>query len=215
MDAIIQFLPEFGPAFVRTLSLLIISGLGALVIGIIIAAMRISPVASLRMFATAYTELFRNIPLTLVLFFCAFVLPYLQVDLDYYPLALIGLTAYTSPFVAEAIRSGINGVPVGQAEAARSIGLGFGQVLTLVVMPQAVRMVIPPLINVFIALTKNTSVAGAFFVVEVFNVARKASNARGDEVVPILLFAALLYLVITVPLGLIAGRIEKKVAVLR
>ncbi|WP_157155875.1 MULTISPECIES: amino acid ABC transporter permease [unclassified Diaminobutyricimonas] len=215
MDAVIEYLPEFGQAFLVTLSLLVYSGLGALVIGVIIAALRISPVASLRVFATAYTELFRNIPLTLILFFCAFVLPYLEVDLAYYNLALIGLTAYTSPFVAEAIRSGVNGVPVGQAEAARSIGLGFGQVLSLIVMPQAIRMVIPPLINVFIALTKNTSVAGAFFVVEIFNVARTASNDRGDEVVPILLAAALLYLVITVPLGLIAGRIEKKVAVLR
>jgi glutamate transport system permease protein len=177
--------------------------------------MRISPVASLRVFATVYTELFRNIPLTLILFFCAFVLPYLDVNPGYETLALIGLTAYTSPFVAEAIRSGVNGVPVGQAEAARSIGLGFGQVLGLVVLPQAIRMVIPPLINVFIALTKNTSVAGAFFVVEVFHVARIAANDRSDEVIPILLAAAALYLLITIPLGLIAGRVEKKVAVLR
>ncbi|TQL48343.1 amino acid ABC transporter membrane protein 1 (PAAT family) [Homoserinimonas aerilata] len=215
MDAIVQFLPEFGEAFLVTLSLLAFAGLGALVIGAVIAAMRISPVASFRAFATAYTELFRNIPLTLTLFFCASVLPYLQFNPGYYPLALIGLTAYTSPFVAEALRSGINGVAVGQAEAARSIGLPFGQVLTLVVMPQAFRMVIPPLINVFIALTKNTSVAGAFFVVEIFAVARTAANERGDAVIPILLAAAVLYLVITIPLGFTAGRIEKKLAVLR
>lgn len=215
MDAIIQFLPEFGRAFLVTLSLLVFAGLGALVLGVLIAAMRISPVASLRGFATAYTELLRNIPLTLILFFCAFVLPYLQVNPGYYPLALMGLMAYTSPFVAEALRSGINGVPVGQAEAARSIGLTFGQVLTLVVMPQAIRMVIPPLINVFIALTKNTSVAGGFFVVELFAVARTGANERGDAVVPILLAAAVFYLVITIPLGLLAGRLEKKVAVLR
>src|SRR5690606_30862139 len=129
-------------------------------------AMRISPVASLRIFATAFTELFRNIPLTLILFFCANVLPYLEFMPGYFTLAVIGLTFYTAPFVAEAIRSGINGVPVGQAEAARSVGLDFGQTLSYVVMPQAIRMVIPPLINVFIALTKNTSVAGGFFVVE-------------------------------------------------
>lgn len=215
MDAVIEFLPEFGQAFLTTLSLLVISGLGALVLGVVIAAMRISPVASLRGFATAYTELFRNIPLTLILFGCANVLPYLDFNPGFYNLAVIGLTMYTSPFVAEAIRSGVNGVPVGQAEAARSVGMTFGQVLGEVVMPQAIRMVIPPLINVFIALTKNTSVAGAFFVVEVFAVARIASNARGDEVLAILLAAAFLYLVITVPLGLIAGRIEKKVAVLR
>lgn len=215
MDAVIQFLPQFGQAFLMTLSLLVFAGLGALLIGTLIAAMRISPVASLRGFATVYTELLRNIPLTLILFFCATVLPYLQYNPGYYPLALIGLTAYTSPFVAEAIRSGVNGVPVGQAEAARSIGLSFGQVLSLVVMPQAIRMVVPPLINVFIALTKNTSVAGGFFVVELFAVARTAANARGDAVIAILLAVAVLYLVVTVPLGQIAGRIEKKVAVLR
>ncbi|WP_166871232.1 MULTISPECIES: amino acid ABC transporter permease [unclassified Salinibacterium] len=215
MDAIIQFLPDFAWAFLTTLSLLIYAGIGATVLGVLIAAMRISPVASFRTFATAYTELLRNIPLTLILFFCAFVLPYLQVDLSYYTLALIGLTAYTSPFIAEAIRSGINGVPVGQAEAARSIGLPFAQVLSLVVLPQAIRMVIPPLINVFIALTKNTSVAGAFFVVELFSVARTASNERGDEVIAILAATAALYLVITIPLGILAGRVEKKVAVLR
>lgn len=215
MDAIIQFLPQFGEAFLVTLSLLLFAGLGALVIGFVIAAMRISPIASLRGFATAYTEILRNTPLTLVLFFCATVLPYLDFFPGYYPLALIGLTAYTSPFVAEALRSGINGVAVGQAEAARSIGLPFGQVVTLVVLPQAFRMVIPPLINVFIALTKNTSVAGAFFVVEIFAIARTAANERGDSVIAVLLAAAALYLLITIPLGLIAGRVEKKLAVLR
>ncbi|MCW4386791.1 amino acid ABC transporter permease [Salinibacterium sp. SYSU T00001] len=215
MDAIIQFLPQFGEAFLVTLSLLVFSGLGALVIGLIIAAMRISPVASLRAFATAYTEILRNTPLTLVLFFCATILPYLDFYPGYYPLALIGLMAYTSPFVAEALRSGINGVAVGQAEAARSIGLPFGQVVTLVVLPQAIRMVIPPLINVFIALTKNTSVAGAFFVVEIFAVARTAANERGDSVIALLLAAAALYLLITIPLGIAAGRVEKKLAVIR
>lgn len=215
MDAIIQFLPQFGEAFLVTLSLLLFAGLGALVIGFVIAAMRISPIASLRWFATAYTEILRNTPLTLVLFFCATVLPYLDFFPGYYTLALIGLMAYTSPFVAEALRSGINGVAVGQAEAARSIGLPFGQVVTLVVLPQAFRMVIPPLINVFIALTKNTSVAGAFFVVEIFAVARTAANERGDAVIAILLAAAALYLLITIPLGLMAGRVEKKLAVLR
>jgi glutamate transport system permease protein len=215
VDAIIQFLPQFGEAFLVTLSLLLFAGLGALVIGFVIAAMRISPIASLRWFATAYTEILRNTPLTLVLFFCATVLPYLDFFPGYYTLALIGLMAYTSPFVAEALRSGINGVAVGQAEAARSIGLPFGQVVTLVVLPQAFRMVIPPLINVFIALTKNTSVAGAFFVVEIFAVARTAANERGDAVIAILLAAAALYLLITIPLGLMAGRVEKKLAVLR
>ena len=101
--------------------------------------------------------------------------------------AIIGLTVYTSPFVAEALRSGINGVPVGQAEAARSVGLGFGQTVGLIVLPQAFRMTIPPLINVFIALTKNTSVAGGFFVIELFASTRELANANGNAVIAILL----------------------------
>jgi glutamate transport system permease protein len=157
----------------------------------------------------------RNIPLLLVLFFCAVVLPYLQVPLDYFPLAVIGLIAYTSPFVAEAVRSGVNAVPVGQAEAARSIGLDFGQTLALVVLPQAVRMVIPPLINVFIALVKNTSVAGAFFVFELFKAANTSVRDHGNAVVSLLLAVAFLYLVMTVALGMAAARIERRAVVLR
>jgi len=215
MDAIIEYLPTFLNGFGQTLLLLVVAGAGAFVLGTVVAAMRISPVPPLRAFAAIYTELLRNTPLTLVLFFCAFVLPYLEVELPYRTLALIGLTAYTAPFVAEAIRSGVNGVAVGQAEAARSIGLGFGQTLGLIVLPQAVRMVIPPLINVFIALTKNTSVAGAFFVGELLAASRQVINFRGDEVIAILLAAAAFYLVITIPLGVIASIIEKKVAVKR
>ncbi|MBX3093567.1 MAG: amino acid ABC transporter permease [Cryobacterium sp.] len=215
MDALIDVTPLYLQGFSQTLILLAVSGVGAFVIGVIVAAMRISPVPALRVFATVYTEIFRNIPLLLVLFFCAFVLPILGSDLDFFSLALVGLTLYTSPFVAEAVRSGINGVPVGQAEAARSIGLGFGQTIGLVVLPQAGRMVVPPLINVFIALTKNTSVAGAFFVDELFKAANTATRDHGNQVLLMLLYAAALYLVITVPLGLIAGVIEKKVRVLR
>ncbi len=215
MDAVIEYLPLFLEGFRNTLGLLVLSGLGAMAIGLVIAAMRISPVGSLRSFATVYTELVRNAPLTLVLFFCAILLPYLQFQPGYFTLAVIGLMVYTSPFVAEALRSGVNGVAVGQAEAARSIGLTFGQTLSFIVMPQAIRMVVPPLINVFIALTKNTSVAGAFFVFELFGAAREITNDRGDAVIPILLAVAFFYLVITIPLGLIAGRIERKVAVLR
>jgi glutamate transport system permease protein len=215
VDAVIENLPLFLEGFRNTLALLVLAGVGALVLGTVIAVLRISPIASFRGFATVYTEIVRNTPLTLVLFFCAFLLPYLQFSPGYFPLAVIGLTVYTSPFVAEALRSGVNGVHVGQAEAARSIGLTFGQTLSFVVMPQAVRMVIPPLINVLIALTKNTSVAGAFFVFELFGAARKVTNIRGDEVLAILLAVAAFYLLITISLGLIAGKVEKKVAVLR
>jgi glutamate transport system permease protein len=215
MDAVIDNLPTFLGGFGKTLGLLGLSGVLALVLGTIVAAMRISPVASLRGFAAFYTEIVRNTPLTLVLFFCGVLLPALGVPANYFALAVLGLTVYTSPFFAEAIRSGINGVPIGQAEAARSLGLGFGQTLRLIVLPQALRMVVPPIINVFIALTKNTSVAGGFFVIEIFAAAGVVINKRGDEVIAILLAVAVFYLIVTIPLGQIAARVEKRVAILR
>ena len=215
MDVVIDNLPRYLDGFSLTLILLGASGLIALILGTLVAAMRISPIPSLRWFATAYTELARNTPLTLVLFFCAFILPYLGVRLDYMVLAIIGLSYYTSPFVAEALRSGVNGVPVGQAEAARSLGFGFSQSVSLIILPQAFRMTVPPLINVFIALTKNTSVAGGFFVAELFTIGKELANARGDAVIAVLLGVATFYLIITVPLGLLAVQLEKKWVVAR
>ncbi|WES65787.1 amino acid ABC transporter permease [Microbacter sp. GSS18] len=210
-----SLMPQFWEGFRVTLLLLVVSGVLALILGTLIAAMRISPVPVLRTFAAVWTEVARNTPLTLVFFFTMFVMPMLGVRMPFILLAFIALTYYTSPFVAEALRSGINGVPVGQAEAARSVGLGFGQTVSLVVLPQAFRMTVPPLINVFIALTKNTSVAGGFFVVELFAETRQLANDNGNIVIPILLVAAALYLVITVPLGFAAGQLEKRWVVAR
>ncbi len=221
MTAVLDNLDILVSGFLLTLALLAIAGVGALVLGSIVAGLRVSPIAPLRAIAVGYTEIFRNTPLTLVLLGSAFVLPFLGVRFPglspqqfYFVLAAIGLTLYTAPFIAEAIRSGINSIPVGQAEAARSIGLDFGQTLTLVILPQAVRVVVPPIINVLIALTKNTSVAGGFFVVEMFASGRLLIE-RTAQAVPVLLAVAVLYLVVTVTLGLIASFVEKKVAVLR
>ena len=215
MEQLWSLMPMFFEGFRVTLLLLVVAGVFSLILGTVIAAMRISPVAALRVFAAFWTEIARNTPLTLVFIFTAFVLPMLGVRLPYIVLAFIALTYYTSPFVAEALRSGINGVPVGQAEAARSVGLGFGQTVSLVVLPQAFRMTIPPLINVFIALTKNTSVAGGFFVVELFATTRQLANDNGNIVIQILITAAALYLVITVPLGFLAGQLERRWVVKR
>jgi len=221
MSAVFDNLDVLLSGFLLTLALLGIAGVGSLALGGFVAGLRVSPIAPLRAVAVAYTEIFRNTPLTLVLLGSAFVLPFLGVRFPgltpqqfYFVLAAIGLTLYTAPFIAEAIRSGINSIPVGQAEAARSIGLGFGQTLTLIVLPQAVRVVIPPIINVLIALTKNTSVAGGFFVVEMFASGRLLIE-RTAATIPVLLSVATLYLVVTVTLGLVAGVVEKKVAVLR
>jgi glutamate transport system permease protein len=216
VDLFADNLPAYLNGFLVTLRLTALSGLIALVWGTVLAAMRVSPVATLRGLAVTYVELLRNTPLTLVFFFLVFVAPQFGVvpPLGFWT-AVIALSAYTSAFVAEAVRSGINAVPIGQAEAARAIGLTFGQTLNLVVLPQAVRSVVPPIINVLIALTKNTSVAAGFAVVELLASGRRIALANPSEAMLALAGVGIFYLIITIPAGLLAGVLERKVAFAR
>ncbi|WP_084075749.1 amino acid ABC transporter permease [Demequina sp. NBRC 110052] len=213
------FVNEFGAiwgGFLATLSLTAASAVLSLVWGTVLATMRVSPVGPLRTFGTAYVEIIRNTPLTLMFFFFAFVAPSLGLTVGLgFQWSLAALTLYTSAFVCEALRSGVNSVGVGQAEAARSIGLTFGQTLTQVVLPQAWRTSVPPLISVLIALTKNTSVGAGFAYAELVTVQRTLMTSNPSDGLFIFFGIALLYLVITIPLGFAAGRIEKKVAFAR
>ncbi len=216
MEIILDNLPAYLAGFRTTLLLTLVSGLIALGVGLVLAGMRVSPLAPLRGIAAVYVELLRNTPLTLVFFFMAFVAPQFGViaPLGYWT-AVICLSAYTAAFVSEAVRSGINSVGMGQSEAARAIGLTFGQSLSLVILPQAIRSVIPPLINVFIALAKNTSVAAGFAVVELTGGGRRIALANPADTISALIGVAIFYLLITIPAGLIAGGIERKVAFAR
>ncbi len=215
MQAILDNLDLYWEGFRTTLSLLFISGAIALILGTTLGAFRVSPIPPLRWLGTAYVNIVRNTPLTLAFFGVFFVLPQFDIILPFFRSAILALSVYTAAFVCEAVRSGINTVGVGQAEAARSIGLTFTQSLRLVILPQALRTVIPPLINIFIALTKNTSVAGGFFVFELFNVGRRLTNAYPADVIAVLIGVAVAYLLITIPSGILAGRIERKVAFVR
>ncbi|WP_084040354.1 amino acid ABC transporter permease [Demequina sp. NBRC 110053] len=214
------FIAEFGfiwGAFLATLSLTALSGALALLGGIVLAAFRVSPIGPLRTFATVYVEIVRNTPLTLMFFFWVFVAPafgFVFPQLGFWP-AIVSLSIYTSAFVCEAMRSGINSVGIGQAEAARSIGFTFGQTLSQVVLPQAWRSAIPPLISVLIALTKNTSVAAGFAFTELTASSQRLINANPVDGMWIFFGIGLMYLVITIPLGVLAGSIEKKVAFAR
>jgi glutamate transport system permease protein len=209
-------LPTYLEGFRTTLTLALVSGLIALVVGLVLAGLRVSPLKPLRGLSATYVEILRNTPLTLVFFFMAFVAPQFGViaPLGFWT-AVICLSAYTAAFVSEAVRSGINSVGMGQSEAARAIGLTFGQTLGMVVLPQAVRSVIPPLINVFIALAKNTSVAAGFAVVELTATGRRLALANPADTVWALVGVAIFYLLITIPAGLIAGGVERKVAFAR
>ncbi|MDT0165557.1 amino acid ABC transporter permease [Actinotalea sp. AC32] len=213
MDAVFAAFPTYLSGFAVTLQLTAWSAAIAMALGLVVAALRVSPLRPFRFFAAAYVEVLRNMPLTLIFFFAVFVLPQFGVipPLGFWT-AVLCLSTYTSAFVAEAVRSGINSVGVGQAEAARAIGLTFGQTLGEVVLPQAVRTVVPPLINVFIALAKNTSVAAGFAVVELTAAGRRLSQGNPSDTILLLVGVVVFYLLITIPMGAIAGAVERKVA---
>ncbi|HEV8424588.1 MAG TPA: amino acid ABC transporter permease [Actinomycetes bacterium] len=215
MDAILDNLDAYRQGFVTTLALTVVSTVLALTLGTLLAAMRVSPIPTLRAAGAAYVEVVRNTPLTVVFFFAVFVLPQLDIGLSFFVFAVIAVSVYHAAFFCESVRSGVNSVGVGQAEAARSIGLTFTQSLRLVILPQAFRTVVPPLINVVIALTKNTSIAAAFGVVELTAIGTRLANANGDAVLAILAGVAVCYLVLTLPSGWLAGQLERRVAVAR
>lgn len=199
-----------------TVKLFGVTLVGCLVLGSILAAMRVSPTPVLRIAASVYITTVRNTPLTLVMFFCVFGLPFLDIRasrdsaINSFVLACVALIAYTSCFVAEVLRSGISTIPVGQAEAARAIGLNFGQTLRYIIMPQAFRTVIPPLGSVIIAMLKNTSIASAFNNREIISAMRNAIEVRGDITLLVIAGAAVAYLILALILGRVFTILENK-----
>lgn len=199
----------FLDSFRLTVELLVLAAVGALALGTALAAMRVSPVPVLRAFGTLYVTFLRNTPLTLVFFFVVFGAPALDVSLSFFTFAVIALTVYTAAFVCEVIRAGINTVPPGQAEAARSVGMTFAQTLQLIIFPQAFRAVVPPLASIIIALAKNTTIAAGFSVAEAGSIRANLSEL-GYPVVQGLLWVAVGFLVIIIPLALVQRRLEAR-----
>ncbi|WP_229401205.1 amino acid ABC transporter permease [Micromonospora okii] len=194
----------------------------ALVLGVLLAAFRVSPVPVLRGVGATWVSLFRNTPLTLIVFFCYFGLFSTlglsladDLDLNNYWLGVVGLSVYTAAFVCEAVRSGINTVPAGQAEAARAIGLTFFQTLRIVVLPQAGRAVVAPLGSVLIALCKNATIVGTIGLMESSNVMKDLINSNGDAVIPIFLVFAGTFAAFLIPTGYLFGWLANRLAVKR
>jgi len=204
----------FRDGFLTTLELTVVSSVLALLLGLLLAAFRVSPVPPLRIFGTVWVNLLRNTPLTLLFFAVVFGLPKIGISLDYFTFAVLALGCYTASFVCETVRAGINTVPLGQAEAARSLGMTFNQTLRLVVLPQATRTVIAPIGSILIALTKNSALAGAFNVAELYGV-MKTWNELGFDIFAIFLWIALGYLVITFAISGLFRLLENRLAVAR
>lgn len=213
MDVIFGNLDLWGTAIKNTLIVFAAGGAIALVLGVIVGAMRVSPVPIARGVGTVYVNIIRNTPLTLVFFFFVLGYPVLGLPrMNELTLGILAIGIYTATYVAEVLRAGINTVPVGQAEAARAIGLPFGQVMANVVLPQAFRSVVPPMMSVFIALLKNTTIAAGFSVSELAAL-RATINDSGDRPgspMEILLWVAVVFVVLVLGLSAIQHRLEKK-----
>ena len=226
MEVLNEYRGQIIEAFWITVQLTVFSALGALILGTVVAAMRLAPVPTLNWLGTAYVNVVRNTPLTLVILFCSFGLaqtlgvtlvdptsPTSIVDSNF-RLAVLGLTLYTAAFVCETVRAGVNTVPLGQAEAARSLGFTFGQNMRIVLLPQAFRAVIIPLGSVLIALTKNTTIASAIGVAEAALLMKEMIENTAALLVVGAIFAVG-FVVLTLPLGLLFGWLGRRLAVTR
>jgi glutamate transport system permease protein len=219
-----QYREQIFAAFWVTIKLTAYSGLGALVLGTLLAAMRLSPVPTLRWLGAGYVTIVRNTPLTLILLFCSFGLAQtLGITLanprsttsiadSNFRLAVLGLAVYTAAFVCESVRAGVNTVPAGQAEAARSVGLTFSQNLRIILLPQAFRSVVAPLGSVLIALTKNTTIASAIGVAEAALLMKQMIENTAALMAVGAIFAAG-FVVLTLPLGLLFTYLGRRLAV--
>ncbi|MFI6998046.1 amino acid ABC transporter permease [Nocardia sp. NPDC050175] len=224
-DLISRYDDKILDAFWVTIKLTVLSAVGALILGTIVAALRVSPVPIARAVGTAYVTIFRNTPLTLIILFMSLGLYttmgwHLAADgpdsvaNNNFRYAILGFSIYTGAFVCESLRSGINTVAMGQSEAGRSLGLTFSQNLRLIVLPQAFRTVIAPLGSVLIALTKNTTIASAIGVIEAASLMAEV-NENEAAVIAVGAIFALGFVILTLPTGLLFGWLAKRYEVAR
>ncbi|NSC24580.1 amino acid ABC transporter permease [Streptomyces albus subsp. chlorinus] len=214
MDVLTENFSLYGDGFWGTVRLTVYSSLLALALGVLMAGFRVAPVAALRAVGTTWVTVLRNTPLTLLFFAMLLGLPRFGIALPFELFAVLALGCYTSSFICEAVRSGINTVPLGQGEAARSLGMTFGQTLGTVVLPQAFRTVIAPIGSTLIALAKNSAIAGSFSVVELLSTYKTLSE-NGYSVIWSFVWIAVGYLILTLAISALFHAMERRWGVAR
>jgi amine acid ABC transporter, permease protein, 3-TM region, His/Glu/Gln/Arg/opine family len=214
MSFLIPHIGEFGQGILLTLALIVLGWAGALVLGTAVAALRVSPVRTARLVATAYVQVFRNVPLPVQMVLFVFGLPLVGIQFPLFESAAIVLVVYTAPFVSETLRAGMNTVSAGELEASRALGFSTAQTLRLLVLPQAFASMVKPMGNVLITMVKNTSVAAVIGVAELTFTADKVAIA---EVQPFVVLggAAVAYIVIGLLLRRVITVIDRKAAFAR
>jgi putative glutamine transport system permease protein len=215
-DVLVRHFPAFVDGLLVTLRLVGVSLAIALVVGVVIGGFRVSPVRALRWVGTVYVELFRNIPL-LVLIFIAFLgLRRMGVPIGPWVAGTASLGLYTAAFVAESVRSGVFAVSKGQVEAALSLGFTHRRAMTRIVLPQAIRTVIPPLGNLVIAMIKNSAIIGAS-ILAIPDLLKEARiiDARTGQTTELFIWAAVGYLLLTVTATFAVRYLERRLAIRR
>lgn len=232
MDAVLDNYEAIAIAFATTILLFVFSAVGSLILGAVLVTLRVGPIGVMRRAAATYVILVRNTPLLLVLLFLSIAAPKIGINFQFVDIvistgwgdirmtnafagAVVGLTLYTASFVCEALRSGVNAVPVGQAEAARAVGLPFGGVMSNVVLPQSIRAALPPLASTMIALLKNTTVAISVLVLEAaYQLKQLLDVYPTDRWWLLAVFAGIFVLMVEV-LSLFSNRLERRWRVAR
>jgi glutamate transport system permease protein len=194
-----------------TLELTVLGFVGALLLGTVLAVFRVSPIAPLRWVGAGYVEVLRNMPLLTLLILVVFGLPDVGLTFSLFTSAAMCMAAFAAAFVCEAVRGGINTVPVGQAEAARSLGMTFTQSLRYVILPPAFRTMVQPLVNIFIGVVLGSSLASAVGVSELTN-RTQVLNLQSAEAVVLFLVSGAIYLVIALLGGAAGGALERRVS---
>ncbi|NEN84469.1 amino acid ABC transporter permease [Paenibacillus elgii] len=210
-DILIKHWDTYMLGFGNTVKASMIALLASFILGTVIAIFRMAPLKPLNWLGTAYVEFIRNIPLLLIVLLIYLAAPTLGLPFDGFTSGTIALSIYTAAFIAEAIRAGILAVPQGQTEAARSSGLTYLQTMRHVVLPQAIKIVVPPLGNQFLNLVKNTSVLGVVAGLDLMYFGDIVST-QTFVTFSVYIFIALFYLALTIPLSLGVRYLEKRMA---
>ncbi|MBA2427267.1 MAG: amino acid ABC transporter permease [Actinobacteria bacterium] len=215
-QVLIDNFPRFRDGFLVTCQLVGVSFVIALGVGLVIAGLRVQPLRSLKWVGAVYVEFFRNIPLLVLLFISFAGLRRAGINIGAFAAGTGALGLYTAAYVAETVRSGVFAVGRGQVEASLSIGFTYPQTLRRVVLPQAVRTVIPPLGNITIAMIKNSAIIGAVLAIaqDILKEARLI-NARTFQTNEVFFWAAIGYLILTVTATVAVRYLERRLVIRR
>lgn len=209
-----EYLGDFASGVLLTLQLTILGFTGAFAVGTVLAVGRVSPIPPLRVAGTLYVEFFRNVPMVTLLILVVYGLPYVGINLGYFWSVILAIVAVGGAFACETLRTGINAVGEGQVQAARAIGLTFAGVCRELVIPQALRTVIGPMVTLFIGILLSSSLAAVVGMRELTATVAFINNREALGLTTFMVAGAV-YIVISLLAAWAGARLEQRYRVLR